>query len=148
MSQFSQQPAWTKRIWDELESLKSRVNAVITGNAELIIGLSGSPVSGGVGLVPAHPHTGDGGGGEIVLRTYTSVSRPSPITAGAGAIIFNSTDGGLNISDGTNWLNATWSTSAEVLEWGWLVQHENPIPRRRTVIEGGSFYGEDFPVPA
>ena len=37
------------------------------------------------------------------LHPYTDATRPSAVTAGAGAVIYNSTDGGLNVSDGTNW---------------------------------------------
>jgi len=38
---------------------------------------------------------------ELFARTYTDTSRPA---AGViGKIIFNSTDGQLNIDDGTNW---------------------------------------------
>ncbi len=39
----------------------------------------------------------------IFLKTYTDASRPTASAAGAGAVIFNSDDGGLNVSDGTNW---------------------------------------------
>ncbi len=38
-----------------------------------------------------------------IVKTYTDASRPSASTAGAGAFIFNSDDGGLNVSDGSNW---------------------------------------------
>ena len=39
----------------------------------------------------------------IDVITFTDASRPTPSAAGAGHVIFNSSDGGLNISDGTNW---------------------------------------------
>ncbi len=39
----------------------------------------------------------------IDVITFTDASRPTPSAAGAGHVIFNSSDGGLNVSDGTNW---------------------------------------------
>lgn len=40
-------------------------------------------------------------GGTLLLNVYTDATRPAAGTA--GRIIFNSTDGNLNIDDGTNW---------------------------------------------
>ena len=39
----------------------------------------------------------------IDIITFTDATRPTPAAAGAGHVIFNSDDGGLNVSDGTNW---------------------------------------------
>jgi len=39
----------------------------------------------------------------IILRARTDANRPSASDAGAGGIIYNSDDGGLNVSDGSNW---------------------------------------------
>lgn len=47
----------------------------------------------------------------IKLRIYTDATRPSASTLGAGAVIYNSTDNGLNVSDGTNWRSPTWSVT-------------------------------------
>ncbi len=41
----------------------------------------------------------------LVIKTFTDASRPTPGAAGPGCVIFNSDDGGLNVSDGTNWRN-------------------------------------------
>ena len=51
-----------------------------------------------------------GGGGSpliidtngILIKTFTDASRPAA-SVGAGTVIFNSSDGGLNVSDGSNW---------------------------------------------
>lgn len=37
------------------------------------------------------------------VKQYTNAGRPTASSAGAGAMIYNSDDNGLNISDGTNW---------------------------------------------
>ena len=39
---------------------------------------------------------------ELKLKVYTDATRPTPGTA--GRIIYNSTDGNLNIDNGTNWI--------------------------------------------
>jgi len=39
----------------------------------------------------------------LILASFTDANRGTPAAAGVGAIIFNSNDNGLNISDGTNW---------------------------------------------
>ncbi len=39
----------------------------------------------------------------FVYPSFTDCSRPCPCTVAAGGTIFNTTDGGLNVSDGTNW---------------------------------------------
>ena len=38
---------------------------------------------------------------ELVTRVYTDTNRPDP--GEVGKVIFNTTDGQLNIDDGTNW---------------------------------------------
>ena len=47
-------------------------------------------------------------GAVMKLFVYSDATRPSASTAAAGAVIYNSTDSGLNISDGTNWRSPTW----------------------------------------
>ena len=49
----------------------------------------------------------------ITLQVYTDATRPAAATAGAGAVIYNSTDNGLNVSDGTNWRapNGGWAVT-------------------------------------
>ena len=39
----------------------------------------------------------------LVLKSYTGATRPSAVELGAGAVIYNATDSGPNVSDGTNW---------------------------------------------
>ena len=85
MSQFLNQPQWTKRIWDELEAMKSRLGKVVNLNGQVILG------------------TGTDTVGELQATTYTDANRPSAASVPAGTVIFNSDDAGLNVSDGTDW---------------------------------------------
>jgi hypothetical protein len=39
----------------------------------------------------------------LPLRSYTDTTRPDPGDVPAGAVIYNADDGGINVSDGTNW---------------------------------------------
>jgi hypothetical protein len=39
----------------------------------------------------------------LPLPSYTDATRPDPASVPAGSVIYNSTDGGLNVSNGTNW---------------------------------------------
>jgi len=39
----------------------------------------------------------------LTFKTYTDATRPSAVTLGAGAVINNSDDGGLNVSNGSVW---------------------------------------------
>jgi len=37
------------------------------------------------------------------VKSFTDATRPTPASAGSGAVIYNTDDGGLNLSDGSNW---------------------------------------------
>ena len=39
----------------------------------------------------------------ITLTAYTDATRPAASSVPAGTVIYNSDDGGINVSDGTNW---------------------------------------------
>lgn len=39
----------------------------------------------------------------ISLKIYTDTTRPAATSLPAGTVIYNSTDSGLNVTDGTNW---------------------------------------------
>lgn len=42
-------------------------------------------------------------GRALELPVYTDATRPDASKVGAGAVIYNSTDNGLNVSDGSAW---------------------------------------------
>ncbi len=74
MSQFLYEPSWIKRIWSEIEAIKSLVNAVITSNAEIRTVGDGSTQAG----VPAvHAHSGTGTGGVLGSAAFfASITDP------------------------------------------------------------------------
>jgi len=39
----------------------------------------------------------------VMPPVYSDATRPSAASVGAGYVIYNSSDNGLNVSDGTNW---------------------------------------------
>lgn len=39
----------------------------------------------------------------ITLTVYTDATRPAPTSLPAGTVIYNSTDSGLNVTDGADW---------------------------------------------
>ncbi len=84
MSQFLYEPGLLRRIWLELEALKSLVNAVITSNAEI------RSVGGGgtmAGVIATHPHTGTGEGGVLELSSVFSFVSSADAAALSGGVI-------------------------------------------------------------
>ncbi len=79
MTQFLDQPAWTKRFWDELQALKSRVNAISTGAGE--VRSTGGGV-GQVGVLRTHGHEGTGDGGAIADRALLFMFPDEDLAAG------------------------------------------------------------------
>jgi hypothetical protein len=47
----------------------------------------------------------------VLFPNYSDATRPSAAAVPAGTTIYNSTDTGLNVSDGTNWRAPTWSVT-------------------------------------
>lgn len=52
-------------------------------------------------------------GQAVFPPTYTDATRPSASSVSAGAVIYNSTDNGLNVSDGSDWRapNGGWAVT-------------------------------------
>ena len=49
----------------------------------------------------------------LPLKSYTDATRPAADSLPAGSTIYNSDDGGLNVTDGTNWRgpNGGWANT-------------------------------------
>lgn len=66
MTQFYDTPGWIKRIWDELQATKARVNAISTGAGQI------RQTGGGAeraGVSELHTHLGTGQGGVLASGT-------------------------------------------------------------------------------
>jgi hypothetical protein len=44
----------------------------------------------------------------LPLPVYTDATRPAATSVPAGSVIYNSTDSGLNVSNGADWMSPTW----------------------------------------
>ena len=47
----------------------------------------------------------------LPFKSYTDATRPAATSVPAGTVIYNSTDSGLNVSDGAEWRSPTWSVT-------------------------------------
>lgn len=49
----------------------------------------------------------------LSITVYTDTTRPAATSVPVGTVIYNSTDGGLNVSDGTSWRgpNGGWANT-------------------------------------
>lgn len=71
MSQFQDAPHWVKRLWDELQAIKARVNRISTGSGQMRQSGGGAEF---VGVMETHVHTGTGTGGKLSsIHTYVWV---------------------------------------------------------------------------
>ena len=92
MTSFLNPQQAIKRLWDEVQALKARLNAISTAGGRIR-----SPSGGGgeVGVLPLHEHGGSGEGGSIIDPLIYRLPVRTNLTISGGSITVTQSHHGL-----------------------------------------------------